>query len=55
MQPPRLGGVIDPNQEIGFGSVAVRCVAFAMRCGAIALRCVAIAMRCEEMRSCVFV
>ena len=24
---PRLGGAIDPNREIGFGSVAVRCVA----------------------------
>ena len=51
----RLGGVVDPNREIGFGSVAVRCVAIAMRCGAIALRCVAIAMRCDAMRSCVCV
>ena len=39
MQPPRLGGVIDPNREIGFGSVAVRCVAIAMRCDCDALRC----------------
>ena len=27
------------KREIGFGSVAVRCVAIAMRCVAIALRC----------------
>ena len=35
----RLGGVVDPNWEIGFGSVAVRCVAITLRCVAIALRC----------------
>ena len=50
MQPPRLGGVINPNWKIRSGSVAVRCVALAMRCGAIALRCVAIAMRCDATR-----
>ena len=42
-----MGGVVDPNREIGFGSVAVRCVAIALRCVAIALRCVAIALRCD--------
>ena len=43
----RLGGVVDPNPEIGFGSVAERRVAIALRCVAIALRCVAIALRCD--------
>ena len=38
----RLGGVVDPNLEIGFGSVAVRCVAITMR-----LRCDCVAMRCD--------
>ena len=33
----RLGSVIDPDSEIGFGSVAVSGVAIAVRCGAIAL------------------
>ena len=28
----RSGGVIDPSQEIRFGSVAVQCVAIAMLC-----------------------
>ena len=45
-----VGGVIDPNREIGFGSVAVRCVAVAVRCGAMvfdALRLRYAAMRCD--------
>ena len=29
----RLGGVIDPNREIGFGPVAVRCEAVCAREG----------------------
>ena len=45
-----IGSVVDPNREIGFGSVAVRCVAIAMRCNAIALRCDA--MRCEAVCAC---
>ena len=36
------------KREIGFGSVAVRCVAIAMR-----LRCDCVAMRCEAVCACV--
>ena len=37
------------KREIGFGSVAVRCVAIAMRlrCDALRLRCDCVAMRCD--------
>ena len=48
--PQRLRRVVDPNQKIGFGLVAVWCVAIAMRCDAIALRCGAFALRCVAMR-----
>ena len=47
-----VGCVIDPDRDIGFGSVAVRRVPIAIRCDAIALRCVAIALRYIGIRSC---
>ena len=45
----RLGGDVDcetpAKREIGFGSVAVRCVAIALRCDCVAMRCDCVAMR----------
>ena len=46
----RLGVLVDPNWETGFGSGAMRCGCDALRCDRVAMRCDA--MRCEAVRAC---